>query len=125
MGDHTYSDYVHDLKAIAQELQDAQYPVYDNFLISVLIEGLPPKFDAFVSGVINGLRLKTDIAPSDFTNVIDALLDEEQRMKIDRNPAATAFASRRDKLGITCTHCQKTGHPVEKCWEKHPELKPG
>lgn len=45
-------------------------------------------------------------------------------MKIDRNPATTAFASRRDKSGITCTHCLKTGHPIEKCWEKNPELKP-
>ena len=126
LGDRTCSDYIHELKAIAQELQDAQRPVYDDFLISVLVEGLPSRFDAFIAGVINGLRMKTDISPDDLTNVIDALLDEEQRMKIDsdQNSTTTAFAARGNKSGITCTHCSKTGHPVERCWEKNPELKP-
>ena len=74
----------------------------------------------------NGLRMKTDISPDDLTNVIDVLLDEEQRMKIDsdKNSTTTAFMARGNKSGITCTHCSKTGHPVEKCWEKNPELKP-
>lgn len=51
---------------------------------------------------MNGHRLKTDIGPLDFTNMIDTLLDEEQRMKIDKlgdpDASATAFASGRDKL---------------------------
>ena len=73
LGDRSCSDYIHELKAIAQELQDADRPVYNDFPISVLIEGLPSKFDAFISGVVNGHRLKADIGPLDFTNIIDAL----------------------------------------------------
>ena len=24
----------------------------------------------------------------------------------------------------TCSYCKKTGHSIEKCWEKHPHLRP-
>ena len=28
------------------------------------------------------------------------------------------------KEGVVCTHCKQSGHPVEKCWEKNPHMKP-
>ena len=28
------------------------------------------------------------------------------------------------KAGLICSHCEKTGHTADRCWEKYPLLKP-
>ena len=28
------------------------------------------------------------------------------------------------KTGLICSHCEKTGHEADRCWEKYPHLKP-
>lgn len=65
--------------------------------------------------------------PSNLTNAIDALLGEEQRVKIqidsDKNSVATAFATGRNKSGTTFTRYSKAGHPVESAGKKS-ELEP-
>jgi hypothetical protein len=49
---------VHEITALPQELSNAERPIHDDFLVSVFVSGLPPKFEAFVAGVINNLRLQ-------------------------------------------------------------------
>jgi hypothetical protein len=33
-------------------------------------------------------------------------------------------SSEDDNPVVCCTHCQKFGHDVDHCWERHPELTP-
>ncbi|KAA8902013.1 hypothetical protein FN846DRAFT_987217 [Sphaerosporella brunnea] len=54
--------------------------------------------------------------------VIDSLLDEEKRMDLDKVTSGSAFSAGR--RSISFSNCKKAGHGVEKCWEKHPELRP-
>jgi hypothetical protein len=108
---------------IAQELADSDRKIYDDFLIAILIAGLPSTYEAFVGGMINSLRLKDskDLGPDDLKTVMDSLLDEEKRMELEKTASSAFSASRRT---VTCSHCKKTGHGVEKCWQKNPELRP-
>jgi len=73
LGDRTCTEYIHELKSIAQEFLDAQRPVYNEFLIAILATGLPTKSEAFVAGVINHLPLKTveDDSSEDLKKTID------------------------------------------------------
>jgi hypothetical protein len=124
LGDRSCSEYVHEIKTMAQELADSSRPIYDDFLIAILVSGLPPSYESFVAGMINGLRLKDsqDLGPTDLKMVIDSLFDEEKRKELDKVTGSSAFSAGR--RSINCSHCNKTGHGVEKCWEKHPELRP-
>ncbi|KAA8912632.1 hypothetical protein FN846DRAFT_993634 [Sphaerosporella brunnea] len=98
--------------------------IYDDFLIAILVAGLPPSYQAFVAGLINSLRLKDseDLGPTDLKMVIDSLLDKEKRMDLDKVTGSSAFSAAR--RSISCSHCKKAGHGVEKCCEKHPEFRP-
>jgi hypothetical protein len=124
LGDRSCSEYVHEIKTIAQELADSSRPIYDDFLIAILVSGLPPSYESFVAGMINGLRLKDsqDLGPTDLKMVIDSLFDEEKRKELDKVTGSSAFSAGR--RSISCSHCNKAGHGVDKCWEKHPELRP-
>jgi hypothetical protein len=108
---------------IAQELADSDRKIYDDFLIAILIAGLPSTYEAFVAGMINSLRLKDskDLGPDDLKTVMDSLLDEQKRMELEKTTSSAFSACRRT---VTCSHCKKTGHGVEKCWQKNPELRP-
>jgi hypothetical protein len=40
-----------------RKLHNAHRPIHKDFLIAILFSGLPPKYEAFITGVIKNLRL--------------------------------------------------------------------
>jgi len=71
----------------------------------------------------------TDI---DLTQLFSQLVDESRRLNAREDtemalPSKDQKADDKAKNSPTkpkCSHCQRKGHKEEKCWIKHPELKP-
>ena len=109
---------MHELRSFAQELQDANRLIYDDLLISILIKGLPLKFEVFVVGIINILRLRVGVGPDGFKDVANALLDEEQRTQIDNGTdTSSAFAARKpggNQMSPAATVANQATSSIEK-----------
>jgi len=46
-------------------------------------------------------------------------------MALDDENHGSAFSVRRKQSsGGGCSFCNRENHPVDRCWEKHPELRP-
>ena len=79
--------------------------------------------------------LRTDSSTIKLENLFASLIDESRRQKSKDTGSTALFTngskkrkfqpskSNNKRPRYTCTHCQKTGHSHERCWELHPELK--
>lgn len=58
----------------------------------------------------------------------EMLLEVERRLKddeeLDGGIAMMTIRGRVDKKSWKCSHCGRTGHTEERCWQKHPEQRP-
>lgn len=132
---------------ILKELKNANTSIYQDqrVLMSVWYRALPKELEVLKQA----LGVKTDLKWSD---IYEALIHEYSSRGTskhhDRRPrstdrpshgnseekAAAAVEGRnktknmkkkpRPSYGRSCNHCRKPGHTEDKCWLKHPHLKP-
>ena len=102
-------------------------PLPQWLLLSILINNVGNKFEAWTQSLMQQVRNKTISEHSDqyLESVIASLIDEGRRLdqvsEIDNNTAMTARKNPKPKP--KCTHCGKI-HKSDNCWEMFPEKRP-
>ena len=91
-----------------------------------VLNHLTPEYEGFVSNITQSYRL--DGAKFDLQRLFSNLLDEYRRLSYKDNDTPQVLAAggkNNGKYKKNCTHCKKTGHYIDKCYQLHPELKYG
>ena len=128
------SSYVNDFDALLLQLAAVNVVVDPEDAAIQLLVGLPPSYGALVTA------LETNTNNLKFEVVRAALLNEELKQKYlledQRIEGALVASQGGDKKKSppttnkhhadphVCKHCKRGVHPEEKCWVKHPHLRP-
>lgn len=138
--DKSHTDYCVELTAMFNELEEHEPPTtnpeeirqrIENEKTFIYLAGLDPSYEQIWSQILLASRL------SDLETAISIVQREDTRRTtmngisgtLTKSTEAMAFSTSTGGQGrpLTrdrCTHCGKAGHPVERCWVKHPHLKP-
>jgi gag-polypeptide of LTR copia-type len=129
--------YLNSFRKAASALTSIGAMMSDDNLTDMLLCSLPKSFDSLIETTEESdNKASFEITCS---RVIAKVRREKLRLSEDGSAeASTAFYSRQDgnvavesKSGRGgqgdrphCNHCGRLGHDVDRCWVKHPELKP-
>ena len=113
----------------AMSSKDQAFPNWH--LINRAIRGLT---DAYTTWS-DHYRNTTDLTSLRWSELVSVLLKQEQRLNARENGTyamavkAPKYAhnsppAAKERTREKCSHCQKTGHNKEKCWQLHPEAAP-
>jgi gag-polypeptide of LTR copia-type len=112
----TVESHINHIRNLASQLQSAGAKIEQEEVASIIISSLPESWDS----LIVALESK---AMSDLTieYVSSRLIHEERRRNLavssPQPSLPLALAAVRSKM--KCSHCRRTGHTVEKCWNLH------
>lgn len=97
---------------------------FENETLLCFLSGLPPDFRV-------RLRLEgyNNLSSAYATAIrVEKEIDRDRAHFSNKSEPKTATAPAQVKTSTTdkrgCEHCNKTGHAIEKCWLKNPELRP-
>jgi hypothetical protein len=125
--------FLNTIKRLTDELKAKKLQLPDQVVLAWVLNNLTAEYDAFTAIITQSLR--TDSSNIKLENLFSSLIDESRRQKSKDNGSTALFTNGSKKRKFqnpkqnnkrpryTCTHCQKTGHSHERCWELHPELK--
>jgi gag-polypeptide of LTR copia-type len=124
--------YLNSFRKAASELSSIGATMSDEDLTDMHLCSLPKSFDTLIQTQDNN--------KASFMITCNRLTAEVRRQKLRLNeetPAeiSTAFYSRHDGNAAQgqqwgqgnrprCNHCNRLGHDADRCWIKHPELRP-
>jgi hypothetical protein len=126
-------DFLNTIKRLTDELKAKKLQLPDQVVLAWVLNNLTADYDAFTAIITQSLR--TDSSKIKLENLFASLIDESRRQKSKDGGSTALFTngskkrkfqnkkSNNKRPRYTCTHCQKTGHSHERCWELHPELK--
>ena len=106
---------------LSNRYPELKYELPKPFIIWILFKGLPSSFDSFISRKYE--ELAKNINNINVNTLISELISEEARMLAINNNSLEANKAYKGRNRSYCTYCNKSGHIVDKCFNKHPELK--
>lgn len=134
--------YLTKVKRLTDDLIARNLGIPKKVIAAYILNNLTPEYENAVAIISQSFRGQPgqDI---DLMVLFSHLIDEARRLK-DREPQEMAMLSGSNKQGSAkankgstsqtpqasagqnrrCDHCNKRGHTIEKCYIKHPELKP-
>jgi hypothetical protein len=130
---NSMEDFLNTIKRLTDELKAKKLQLPDQVVLAWVLNNLTADYDAFTAIITQSLR--TDSSTIKLENLFASLIDESRRQKSKDGGSTALFTngskkrkfpnskSNNKRPRYTCTHCQKTGHSHERCWELHPELK--
>lgn len=104
-------------------------PLPQWLLLSIFINNVSSKYEAWVQSIMQQVRGKTisEDSQSYLDEVIASLLDEARRIghnnNIHGNPNTAMIARKPSKPKPICKYCGKI-HKSENCWQEYPEKRP-
>jgi hypothetical protein len=130
--------YLNSFRKAASELSSIGATMSDDDLTDMLLCSLPKSFDTLIQTTQESSNNAT------FTITCNRVTAEARRQKLRLSEegssaeASTAFYSRQDGNAAAegksnrgaqgdrprCDHCGRLGHAADRCWMKHPELRP-
>lgn len=128
--------YIHNIKRLLNTLTSSNLILPTKFIVALVLNNLTPEYDYTVAMITQTIRLSNK--EIDLDAIFSQLLDESRRLgNIGRKGSSNKDSvdvemtlptkSRQPKRKPTmpkCGTCNKTNHSEEKCWIKHPELRP-
>jgi hypothetical protein len=130
---NSMEDFLNTIKRVMDELKAKKVQLPDQVVLAWDLNNLTAEYDGFTAIITQSLR--TDSSSIKLENLFASLIDESRRQKSKDSGSTALFTNGSKKRKFqnpkqnnkrpkyTCTHCQKTGHSHERCWELHPELK--
>lgn len=126
-----HSDYVNQYKKSVNELRDmsSHLQLDVNFLIYRFHSGLGTLYDSYVSHYVQTHDAFDGDGQAAFTleyairRFLNTCKNPTNDPSSDSQPQAL-IAVAKSKTSKPCGHCKKPRHKEEKCWIKHPHLKP-
>lgn len=122
--------FINRVKELGSVLRSMEANLDEQEIAMTILCGLPPEYEALVTTLD---ALSADSAVFNLDLVESRLLQEEQRQqqKQTSNADATALISNSYRRRPTsnqrqpaCTYCGRRGHSEQKCWDKHPSMRP-
>ncbi|PSS17078.1 hypothetical protein M430DRAFT_35637 [Amorphotheca resinae ATCC 22711] len=106
--------------------------IRDLDMVIMFMDGLDSSYNELVADFQRNRAFIEDPANPDlkvlsFNELVWKTLDEERRLRRERDRAAVAMAATTDpntKLVDYCTRCKMTGHSIISCFYVHPNLAP-
>jgi len=115
--------YINRVTQLSSILKSMEVTIDDAEVAMAVLNGLPAKF----GNIITALDALGDERSLSLELVKSRLLQEEQR-DVMRSAASDSLLINEEngggKRAVKCTHCNRTGHPEQKCWDKYPHLRP-
>jgi len=115
----------------------------EKVIFAWVLNNLSPNYETLITTITQSIRVNGSglIKLEElFSNLIDeskrlkhkdsgetALVTTKQKSKYkpyNANKVSKNKSNKNSNKSITCEHCRKKGHKIEKCWIKHPELRP-
>lgn len=109
------------IRDIVDELASIGVVIKDEELAIIALCSLPNRFDSLIVSMES--RPANEIT---FDYVSNRLLGEYHRQS-ESSPSSESgalLAAKSKFKSVTCTHCNRPGHSVQKCWDKYPEQRP-
>jgi hypothetical protein len=107
-------DFVNRKRHLRQLAKNADKAIGDDDFIAAVMVGVRGQYEALVES------LEASISTLTSEDLETRLLNAEESRKHKKIPDARAASASK----ITCSHCKKVGHLVDRCWDLHPEKKP-
>ena len=110
--------YLTRIKRLTDELAARGLTIPNKVIAAYALNNLTSDYENTVAIISQSFRTTTtDI---DIIQLFSQLIDEARRLKA-KEPQEMAMASETKRK---CAYCHKEGHSIEKCWKKHPNLRP-
>jgi hypothetical protein len=112
------------IRDIVDELASIGVVIKDEELAIIALCSLPNRFDSLIVSMES--RPANEIT---FDYVSNRLLGEYHRQS-ETSPSSPSsesgalLATKSKFKSVPCTHCNRPGHSVQKCWDKYPEQRP-
>src|SRR3990167_4359224 len=110
-----------DVNSNPPTIKGAEQILPEEFLVAAVIMGLPEDIRKICLGWSNKKLSSMEYLETKLTTGTAWNPIEINGLKDKRKDSSKERPRRRIR---TCSHCGKTGHDKERCWELHPELKP-
>jgi hypothetical protein len=113
------------IRELVDQLTAINVTIKDEELAIITLCSLPVNYDSLIVSMES--RPSSEIT---FDYVSNRLLAEHHRKQEVGDDSSMSSSFNQEKIFFarqlprTCTHCKRTGHVVEKCWDKHPEQRP-
>lgn len=131
---HNISDGLSQVQSIVAKLKNLNEPVSDHLVEGIILAALPESFRTFIT-VWKGLNA----SERTLTNLMSRLMAEVEDNKLFEHKYGKALMAKeyhkknarpkvqqkgkQNNIAKKCSHCDKTGHTQDNCWQLHPEKK--
>ena len=122
--------YLAKIRYYTDELAIRNKPIPKAIIAAFALNNLSNEYSPIIAAITTKYRDNEDDNDIDLDDLFNAIIDESRRLKtLEPQEMAMNTQARPNKASTgnskpKCAYCKKLGHKVEKCWKKHPELKP-
>jgi len=116
--------YLTRIKRLSNELASRKMAIPTKVIVAYALNNLTPDYEHTVAIITQSLRTNSD-KDIELNAIFSYLIDESRRLKsLEPQEMAMSINGKNTQNKLKCPYCHKKGHTIEKCWKKHPELKP-
>ncbi len=130
--------YLNQVKRLHDQLTAKNVIIPEKVIFARVLNNLSPNYETLITTITQSIRVNGS-GSIKLEKLFSNLIDESKRLK-HKDSGETALhttkqkskykpynankVSKKSNKSITCEHCHKKGHKIEKCWMKHSELRP-
>ena len=133
--------YLQNVRRLVNDLESKNISLPTNFIAALVLNNLSKEYDYIVTIITQTIRENSIV---NLDAIFSQLIDESRRLKynnrghnkepsnidtsisrdIEMSSSATSTKTSNNSKNLVCSYCSKKGHKVERCFAKHPELRP-
>lgn len=115
-------DYLTRIRRLTDELAAKKLAIPNKVIAAYTLSNLGPEWENTVAIISQSYRTQgTDI---DLLALFSQLIDEARRRQAVQYPEEMVMTSQARPIKPKCPYCKKSGHQLDKCWNKNPYLMP-
>ena len=131
--------YLNQVKRLYDQLTAKNVIIPEKVIFAWVLNNLSSNYETLITTITQSMRVNGSDSIN-LENLFSNLIDESKRLKGRDSDAITLAAKasnnssfkpyNQQKVGkkkrpdLKCDHCHKKGHKADKCWVKHPNLRP-
>ena len=125
---NSIESYLTRIKRLSDELAARKLTIPSKVLAAYALNNLTSEYENTVAIITQSLRASDK--EIELNSIFSYLIDESRRLKALEPPEMAMNSNTKPNKAsnsqnrLKCTYCKKLGHIAEKCYKKHPELRP-
>ncbi|KAI9686313.1 MAG: hypothetical protein M1812_008598, partial [Candelaria pacifica] len=133
-------NYLNQVKRLYDELMAKDVIIPEKVIFAWVLNNLTPQYETLITTITQSIRVNGSKSIS-LSELFANLIDESKRVKYrdSENDKTALFTSAKNRYKDyqkgnkvekpkrqkeTCSYCKRGVHHIDKCWFKHPELRP-